>query len=220
MFLHEIQLKKVLYHLCLRKNLSKDIMFHIYNSIMNEKQKLENEIRLFYKNIYLFKIFDYRELTMISLPACLLEYDMSEKDKQHDSIFPSLKTDIFSLKLPDNRNIEWAINKYIDKDYIFWPDNHNSINEFQKKTIQRNNLLIDIKIMGEDEYLIAKKYDDDNHDSFEIIPVDMKLKLKYLNNEPRDEIVFDYNNYLEWKDSHYHDEWRLFIDMHGQGTFL
>ena len=220
MFLHEIQLKKVLYHLCSRKNLSKDIMFHIYNSIMNEKQKLENEIRLFYKNIYLFKIFDYRELTMISLPACLLEYDMSEKDKQHDSIFPSLKTDIFSLKLPDNRNIEWAINKYIDKDYIFWPDNHNSINEFQKKTIQRNNLLIDIKIMGEDEYLIAKKYDDDNHDSFEIIPVDMKLKLKYLNNEPRDEIVFDYNNYLEWKDSHYHDEWRLFIDMHGQGTFL
>ena len=96
MFLSEIPLKCSLFHLCSRKYIPKDIMLYLYKTIMNEKINIENEIKLFYKNIYLFKIFDYRELTMISLPACLLEYDLTGKDKTHESIYPSLKTDIFN----------------------------------------------------------------------------------------------------------------------------
>ena len=218
MFLSEIPLKCSLFHLCSRKYIPKDIMLYLYKTIMNEKINIENEIKLFYKNIYLFKIFDYRELTMISLPACLLEYDLTGKDKTHESIYPSLKTDIFKSKLPDNRNIEWAITKYINSNVFIQHDEGYSNAIYEKKIIERNNLLLDIKIFGEKNYLIAKEYGQD--ESFKIVPINFKLKLKYLNNEPRDEVCMDYLNYLEWKDTPQHNAWQIYIDNHGQGSFL
>lgn len=216
MFLSEISLKCSLFHLCSRKRIPKEMMFYLYKIIQNEKIKLENEIKLFYKNIYLFKIFDYRELTMISISACLLEYNLTEKDKTHESIFPSLKTDIFKSKLPDNRNIEWAINKYIDNDVFIYHENDSDA-LYEKKVIERNSLLLDIKIFGETDYLIAKEYEKDG--SFKLVEIDNSLKLKYLNNEPREEISLDYLNYLEWKDTPEHDNWRLYIDTYGQGSY-
>ena len=221
MFLSEIPLKCSVFHLCSRKNLPKEMMFYLYKTINNEKIKLENEMKLFYKNIYLFKIFDYRELSMISISACLLEYDLTEKNSTHESMFPSLKTDIFKSKLPDNRNIEWAIKKYINTDIFFYHES-GDFGDYQQRVIDRNNLLFDIKIFGEKDYLIAKEYEKDVGDgnNFKFIPVNFKLKLKYLNNEPRDEICMDYLNYLEWKDTPNNDEWRIFIDNHGQGSFL
>ena len=74
-----------------------------------------------------------------------------------------------------------------------------------------------ISIMAEENYLFQKEYVEGGFITYE---ADNKLKLKYLNKEPFDEISLDYNNYLEWKDTEQRSSWTLFLDQYGQSSFI
>ena len=74
-----------------------------------------------------------------------------------------------------------------------------------------------INIIGEENYLFQKEYVEGGFITYE---ADNKLKLKYLNKEPFDEISLDYNNYLEWKDTEQRSSWILFLDQYGQSSFI
>ena len=213
MFPKNFELKCILYQFIKQKKVPCDIVYHMYSIIQEEKKRIDNELRIFYKNIYLFNILDL--YPFLSLRVCLLEYDLDEAKHDHEKTCPSLKIDIFQYRLPEKRNMEWAIEKYITKTNYILPDN---IRDSQKSRLQMKNLLLDIKIIGEENYLISKKIIEGN-DYDTLVPTTLPLKIKYLNKEPREEIQMDYLNYLEWKDTEDYLNWRIFVNEHGEGLY-
>ena len=193
--------KKIYIQLSKKFNLSLDILIYIYNLVQQSYLKDEDIRRLFYKNIMIFNLMDYKEWPMLSLPASLLEDKIEEKNPNAFRSFPSLKDDIFKHRLPDNKGLEWVIKSY--------PSIRNSY----------SRTLTCIKIFGEENYLLQREYINDQDDSITFEAND-KLKLKYLNDEPFNEVLIDYNNYLEWKDTELVDTWKLFLDEYGQPSFL
>ena len=189
--------KKIYIQLSKKFNLSFDILIYIYNLVQQSYLKDEDIRRLFYKNIMIFNLMDYKEWPMLSLPASLLEDKIEEKNPNAFRSFPSLKDDIFKHRLPDNKGLEWVIKSYPNNLY------------YRMKTY--------INIIGEENYLFQKEYIEGGFITYE---ADNKLKLKYLNKEPFDEISLDYNNYLEWKDTEQRSSWTLFLDQYGQSSFI
>ena len=99
-------------------------------------------------------------------------------------------------------------------------------------TDTRKQLNGQIKIIGEDNYLCAKKnslvwrtggswmpqYDrSDNVE--ELIECPLWKKILYLNISPWTAILYDYNNYLGYKDTGYEISWRLIVDEYGDATY-
>ena len=189
--------KKIYIQLSKKFNLSFDILIYIYNLVQQSYLKDEDIRRLFYKNIMIFNLMDYKEWPMLSLPASLLEDKIEEKNPNAFRSFPSLKDDIFKHRLPDNKGLEWVIKSYPNNLY------------YRMKTY--------INIIGEENYLFQKEYVEGGFITYE---ADNKLKLKYINKEPFDEISLDYNNYLEWKDTEQRSSWILFLDQYGQSSFI
>ena len=104
--------KKIYIQLSNKFNLSFDILIYIYNLVQQSYIKEEDIQRIFYKNIMIFNLMDYKEWPMLSLPASLLEDKIEEKNPNAFRSFPSLKDDIFKHRLPDNKGLEWVIKSY------------------------------------------------------------------------------------------------------------
>ncbi len=189
--------KKIYIQLSKKFNLSFDILIYIYNMVQQSYLKDEDLRRLFYKNIMIFNLMDYKEWPMLSLPASLLEDKIEEKNPNAFRSFPSLKDDIFKHRLPDNKGLEWVIKSYPTTIY--------------------NRMKTYINILGEENYLFQKEYVEGGFITYE---ADNHRKLKYLNKEPFDEILLDYNNYLDWKDTGHNNAWTLYLDQYGQPSFI
>ena len=189
--------KKIYIQLSNKFNLSFDILIYIYNLVQHSYIKEEDIQRIFYKNIMIFNLMDYKEWPMLSLPASLLEDKIEEKNPNAFRSFPSLKDDIFKHRLPDKKGLEWVIKSYPNTIY------------HRMKTY--------INIIGLENYLFQKEYVEGD---FITYAADNNRKLKYLNKEPFDEILSDYNNYLELKDTGINNAWILYLDQYGQPSFI
>ena len=124
----------------------------------------------YHQNIIIFTCLEYNSWPEVILNKCYEEQ-------------------IFNYRIPDNRGIEWAI-KQIEYEPGTWSS---------KERIARYDTLLKIKILGEEHYLLKNmkiKYEDDDI----IVPADKKLIIKYLNVSPIDEIKFDYDTHIEWKE--------------------
>ena len=101
------------------------------------------------------------------------------------------------------------------------------------ETSPRKKLNGQIKIIGEDNYLCAKKnslvwrtggswmprHDRGDHVE-EWIDCPLWKKILYLNKSLWSHILYDYNNYLGYKGTEYENSWRLRVDDHGDASFL
>ena len=96
-------------------------------------------------------------------------------------------------------------------------------------TDTRKKLNGQIKIIGEDNYLCVKKNSNvwrsgslSTHGDHveEWIECPLWKKILYLNRSSWSHILYDYNNYLEYKGTEYENSWRLRVDEGGDASFL
>ena len=129
----------------------------------------------------------------------LYNYLRNIKKHENEEIIGKYKNDLFEnlcIKeefCPENRGLEWAIRTQ---------DNYT-----------RYCLCMNIRIIGMDNYLF--KMEDNG-----FIKAPIKDKVKYLNTSCRDEIIEDYNNFLEWIGTEHENRWRLIIDEYGDSRIL
>jgi len=152
-----------------------DIIYIILNFI--------NQSTLFYhKNIILFHCLKYKYLNYFN---------------------ENIEKDIFKIRIPINRNIEWSIT------------NHSNKSQQLLKTrglfgldLIRHVLMIQIKVLNEPDYLFM--YDEHQN----IVLASKERTYLYLNTNSWEEIIEDYNDYkmLHWP--------RLIIDNHGDTNYL
>jgi hypothetical protein len=139
-----------------------------------------------------------------------------------------MKDDLYEHMVPDGKGCEWGIkNSRLSRRMEL------AVGEDCPRFYDlREKLMAEIIIIGEEKYLVSKeKYknfqivDDDRHVSFASLrPVSdvycsLRQKILYLNTSPWNEIEFDYENFLEYKDS-MPNEWRIFVDQYGDSSFL
>ena len=106
----------------------------------------------------------------------------------------------FKSKLPMNRGPEWSIK---------WsPLTSNSANCSMKF-----NILGQIKVIGEKDYLYEKDYDNNN----KYKQASLKTKLNYINKSPLFEIKEDYDEYLN---NNKPDNYSIVIDNYGEGSVI
>ena len=185
-----------------------DVTIYIYNTLKRLISKEQDEIRLFYKNIMIFNLMDYKDWNkgpILSLSASLLEDDLEEKDpiNNNNRSFDSLKEDIFKHRIPENRGLEWVIKSY--------PHIIRSFDNSSQLFINYSphmNTMNQIKIFGEKNYLCQQVYE--FTEGYIPYGATSKSKILYLNNEPIEEILIDYENYLQGL------QFRLYIDEYGQ----
>jgi hypothetical protein len=138
-----------------------------------------------------------------------------------------MKDDLYEHMIPDEKGCEWGIkNSRLSRrmELVVGED----CSRFYDL---RAKLMIELKIIGEEKYLVSKeKYrisvGDDVHprrdaESWLVSDVycSLRQKILYLNTSPWDEIEFDYENFLEYKDTQ-PNSWRIFVDQYGDSYFL
>ena len=84
-----------------------------------------------------------------------------------------------------------------------------------KKDILRYHLMYEIKILGEDNYLLETINKDINNKK----EASKKMKIKYLNISPKEEIIEDYENFLIVKHTHFYRMAQLTILPDGDSMF-
>ena len=175
------KLKKAYLQLSKRFKLPYDIIKYIFNINYSNDKKIQDELRVFYKNIILFNIMEYKEFPILSI-----NNENSAKTSWRPSIFLSvneLKEDLFKHRFPDKRGIEWGIKAYSSRD---------------SKCIESSNVIahIDtmlfITIIGRLKYLVTIMEDG------RIINAPTKSKVIYLNTTPYSRILSDYDEYLKF----------------------
>ena len=93
------KLKKAYLQLSKRFTLPYDIIKYIFNINYSNDKKIQDELRVFYKNIILFNIMEYKEFPILSI-----NNENSVKTSWRPSIFLSvneLKEDLFKHRFPD-----------------------------------------------------------------------------------------------------------------------
>jgi len=202
----EQQLKRCYFQLSNQFHLPMDIIKMIYMMNKKENMKKIEEMRLFYKNILLMKMVDTPGNMNIIKDTLLNKWNEKYKDIETRLLID----DIYQYRIPYQRGCEWAIKVTALKSKC--PDPH-----FQ--------MIKMIEIIGEENYLLKKKNTPCINDNFPgdityIEPCDKQLKIKYLNTNSWDEIIDDYNNFLNFKNTEHHNAWRIIVEPNGESSFL
>ena len=199
--LHHPRMKKAFIQLGKKFQLPDDIVERLY-SILKQTLRIEEEsTQRFSRNVLLLNV-------MVSEPFRKNRDDLYDcNGSQYEVSNP------FDYRLPENRNCEWAIKNSGNKKLKF-----NENNEIWKFLDIREKLFIEIKILGEENYLF-----DLNSVGYGIRRYNVaekKKKILYLNNSSFEEVYFDYQNFLEWKGSPNESSWSLALDSSGDGMFF
>jgi hypothetical protein len=143
-----------------------------------------------------------------------------------------MKDDIYVHMIPDGKGCEWAIkNSRLSRRMEL------AVGEECPRFYDlREKLMNEIRIIGEENYLISKekyielytwtsfdRWDQDDNAALLATPRDiictLRQKILYLNTSPWNEIEHDYINFLSNKET-MPNEWRIFVDKYGDSSFL
>lgn len=199
-----------------------DIIKVIYHLIERMALIERRNISIYHENMILFKLLsspfdppEYIHTTPLFGSPCL---EPPQKTNNADTILWKEKYDsindwggfsdkiTYEYRLPDNKGCEWAI---MTRETV--PTFVSGI----EYPFNREKLLTEIKIIGEQNYLIFI-----SSTLNRAVECGRRLKIKYLNTSPFDEIDIDYNNFNEYKGSVHENAWRLRVDLYGEATFL
>ena len=128
------------------------------------------------------------------------------------------KDDLYDYLIPDGKDCEWSIKHSGLKRRMELRIGE----DFQRFTDSRAKLMIELNIIGENNYLRTKHYYPGETEPDIVYWGDCPLrrKIKYLNTSPWNEIEVDYETFLDWKGTEHERSWRLSIDMWGDSSFL
>jgi hypothetical protein len=129
-----------------------------------------------------------------------------------------MKDDMYKHMIPDEKDCEWGI-----KNSRLTRRMELAIGEECPRFYDlREKLMIELKIIGEERYLVSKE----KHNNLPMVGrnetiyderdvyCSLRQKILYLNTSTWDEIEYDYGIYLDYKDN-MPNIWRLFIDQYG-----
>lgn len=170
-----------------------DIMEYIIYLVYFRDELLENEYKLFYKNVILFNLMGLPRPGQTLRQKCKIA---NPPLKELKNVFDSFERDVFNYRLPQGRNIEWGI-KYHGSPHSDY------VNARVEPFV---DTILCIKILSEPDYLI---FLDNNGWA---IPASKKDKMKYINSMSIDKLYRDYCHYLEYKSTK--EEWmyKVFIN--------
>tara|TARA_B100000029_G_C17078050_1_gene779454 strand:- start:46 stop:639 length:594 start_codon:yes stop_codon:yes gene_type:complete len=194
-------MKKAFIQLGKKFQLPDDIVERLY-SILRQNIRMEEEsTQRFSRNILLLNV-------MVSEPFRKDRDDLYDcKGSQYEVSNP------LDYRLPEKRNCEWAIKNSGNKKLRF-----NEDNKLCKFLDIREKLFIEIKILGEENYLFDLNSVGYGLRRYNV--AEKKKKLLYLNNSSFEEMYFDYQNFLEWKGSPNESSWSLALDCYGDAMFF
>ena len=184
--------KKTFLQLGKKFTLPDDIVNILYNMVKGEHEEEKKNMKRFHRNLLL--------LNMIVGPY---------RKKEAMNLNNYEKEEPFNYRIPIQRGCEWAIQKSSNKKITL--DENNTLSKFRDI---REKLFFEIRVMGEKEYLYREGR------TIYLMPADKKLKLLYLNKSPFEEVMLDYLNFLEWKDTPHCTSWKLIIDQYGDTQFI
>ena len=199
--LHHPQMKKAFIQLGKKFQLPDDIVERLY-SILRQSLRMEEEsTQMFSRNVLLLNV-------MVSDPFRKNRDDFYDcKGSQYEVSNP------LDYRLPEKRNCEWAIKNSGNKKLKF-----NEDNKLWKFLDIREKLFMEIKILGEENYLFDLNSVGYGLRRYNV--AEKKKKLLYLNNSSLEEMYFDYQNFLEWKGSPQESSWSLALDCSGDAMFF
>ena len=199
--LHHPRMKKAFIQLGKKFQLPDDIVERLY-SILRQSLRMEEEsTQMFSRNVLLLNV-------MVSEPFRKNRDDFYDcKGSQYEVSNP------FDYRLPEKRNCEWAIKNSGNKKLKF-----NEDNKLWKFLDIREKLFMEIKILGEENYLFDLNSVGYGLRRYNV--AEKKKKLLYLNNSSLEEMYFDYQNFLEWKGSPQESSWSLALDCSGDAMFF
>ena len=199
--LHHPRMKKAFIQLGKKFQLPDDIVERLY-SILRQSLRIEEEsTQRFSRNILLLNV-------MVSEPFRKNRDDLYDcKGSQYEVSNP------LDYRLPEKRNCEWAIKNSGNKKLKF-----NENNEIWKFLDIREKMFIEIKILGEKNYLFDLNSVGYGLRRYNV--AEKKKKILYLNNSSFEEMYFDYQNFLEWKGSPNESSWSLALDFSGDEMFF
>ena len=194
-------MKKVFMQIGKKFKLPDDIVDGLY-SILRQNLRMEEEsTQRFSRNILLLNV-------MVSEPFRMNRDNLYDcKGSQYEEGNP------LDYRLPESRNCEWAIKNSGNKKLKF-----NENNEPWKFLDIREKLFIEIKILGEKNYLFDLNSAGYGIRRFNV--AEKKKKILYLNNSSFEEMYFDYQNFLEWKGGPNESSWSLALDNTGDSMFF
>ena len=230
----EQETKKCFLQLGRTFGLSHDILRLLYNHKNSSERKEEGFTRMFYKNMILLMCLDSHGnldvLTAFETELRRHAHIPPRRDpiqmwrnryREHiDNGKCFMKDDLYSHRLPLDKNCEWGIM-------------HSQLS--RRKPIKdgefvsgfydlREKMLCEIRIIGEEGYLWKITQYPDKSGEYEDIwteePLETRDKIHYLNTSPWEEIEIDYETYLDWKDTPEGPSWRVFVDGYGEGATL
>jgi len=193
-----------------------DIIKYIFNIVTKEEKKEGKKQMIYLKNILLFRL--------IASPFDIEFHIFGGKKYEHKNPLQRwinkyneinnwngfYEETLYEYRIPDGKNCEWAIKTSPIRKKSFV---NNEITFYDI----REKLMVEIKILGEENYLMKLNNTEENLNY--IAPADLPLKIKYLNTSPFNEIDIDYSNFLEWKGSDNERAWSMIIDVYGEATY-
>lgn len=236
----EQETKKCFLQLGRTFGLSHDILRLLYNHKNASERKEEGFTRMFYKNMILLMCLDsHGNLDVLTTfetelrrgPCGTRRHIPPRRDpiqmwrnryRGHiDNGKCFMKDDLYSHRLPLNKNCEWGIK-------------HSGLSERKPLKLgedvkgfydSREKLLAEIRIIGEEGYLTSKTPSiDATGERLALRCGDpqptRKNKILYVNTSPWEEVELDYENFLEWKGTEHERSWGIIIDEFGEGSFL
>lgn len=227
------ELKKCMVQLATNYRVPLDIIKLIYNYKRKSEIEDEGQVRLFYKNIIFILTLDTKG---INSPVKLNHRNNLYEKKQLILLWLSnydimnqkynlMKNDIYYYRLPNGKNCEWAI-KHTNLKKLNDVDDGKD-REFNES---RYRLIYEINILGESNYLMNESRGlgawhthlnvAEASAHLIITPCNLKKKIKYLNTSPLEEIICDYETYLEHKGDYDENNWRLMVDYSGDSYYI
>ena len=199
--LHHPRMKKAFIQLGKKFQLPDDIVERLYSILKQTLRMEEKSTQRFSRNVLLLNV-------MVSEPFRKNRDDLYDcKGSQYEVSNP------LDYRLPEKRNCEWAIKNSGNKKLKF-----NENNEIWKFLDIREKMFIEIKILGEENYLFDLNSVGYGLRRYNV--AEKKKKILYLNNSSFEEMYFDYQNFLEWKGGPQESSWSLALDYSGDAMFF
>ena len=219
MYLKYYELKKCYIQLGKKYKLPDDIIRLIYFKTKKSIKDHENNQRIYHKNILLFKLISSPFDTKFHILGGekYIHKDILKtwmKKYEEVNVWNGFYNEIlYEYRLPEGRNCEWAIKNSGNKKLKF-----NENNEIWKFLDIREKMFIEIKILGEKNYLFDLNSVGYGLRRYNV--AEKKKKILYLNNSSFEEMYFDYQNFLEWKGGPQESSWSLALDCSGDAMFF
>ena len=208
------EMKKCYIQLGKRYNIPYELIKYIYNHTRKVSTNEMKKLIIYHNNMIIFKL-----ITSPFDQYDRIEYNKYDKQierirtwkKKYDSIngWDGFNNDIlFQYRIPDGKGCEWAINKSPIRKVIYKDDNYIFLDI-------REKIIIELKILSEENYLWERNEVDGS-----LTPAKIKLKIKYLNKSPFNEIYEDYDDFLTHKGTEEQYIHCLVIDRFGEASCL